>query len=225
MKRIVLSLVSFFAMATMWASLTEAYQVYATGANGKTNGTAEITLNMKNRNAIGTWSCELVLPAGVSYESIKLVDSRYPETYAAVLTATSGTDNTVTISCEGEEGVTLTGTDGAVAIVTVKVAADATLGENVVTVKNISLIEAGGTIHTRTSTEFKWIIEEGAAPAVKGDVNGDGEITIADAVTVLNVMAGTETDATKVAAADVNGDESVTVADAVTVLNIMAGGE
>ena len=61
------------------------------------------------------------------------------------------------------------------------------------------------------------------AGALEGDVNADGEVTIADAVTVLNVMAGTETDEVKVAAADVNGDGEVTVADAVTVLNIMAG--
>ena len=53
----------------------------------------------------------------------------------------------------------------------------------------------------------------------KGDVNGDNEISIADAVSVLNAMAGDEVPGNP----DVNGDGAVSIADFVTVLNIMAG--
>ena len=53
----------------------------------------------------------------------------------------------------------------------------------------------------------------------KGDVNCDGTVNIADAVTVLNAMAGQ----TVSGIADVNGDKIVNIADFVTVLNIMAG--
>ena len=56
----------------------------------------------------------------------------------------------------------------------------------------------------------------GAAP---GDVNLDGTVDIADAVTVLNAMAGQPV----AGDADVNGDGAVDIADFVTVLNIMAG--
>ena len=53
----------------------------------------------------------------------------------------------------------------------------------------------------------------------KGDVNVDGTVAIADAVAVLNAMAGQ-----KVAGdPDVNGDKEVSIADFVAVLNIMAG--
>ena len=52
-----------------------------------------------------------------------------------------------------------------------------------------------------------------------GDVNGDGDVTIADGVAVLNAMAGQEVPGD----ADVNGDGSITIADFVAVLNIMAG--
>ena len=51
-----------------------------------------------------------------------------------------------------------------------------------------------------------------------GDLNGDGKVDIADAVTVLNIMAAGEYNAP----ADVNGDQKVDVADLVTILNIMA---
>ena len=57
------------------------------------------------------------------------------------------------------------------------------------------------------------------APAtVTGDVNGDGSIDIADAVSVLNIMA----EGTNDPVGDVNGDEKVDIADFVSVLNIMA---
>jgi biopolymer transport protein ExbD len=53
---------------------------------------------------------------------------------------------------------------------------------------------------------------------VSGDLNGDGKVDIADAVTVLNIMAASEYQA----AAVLNGDSKVDIADFVTVLNLMA---
>lgn len=219
-KRILLSLVSFFAMTAMWASITDAYQIYVTGANGKTYGTAELTLNMKNKNAIAIWTCTLVLPEGVTYKDVAVVDGRYPEGYNAEIVAVPGNDNTVKITCSGAEGIALTGTDGAVATVTVDIAGTVTPGEYVVTVKDIKLIEPGeeGATHDKTSTEFKWIIEQGEEPGVAGDLNGDGKVDIADAVSVLNIMASNEYDA----AGDLNKDGKVDIADFVSVLNIMA---
>ena len=52
-----------------------------------------------------------------------------------------------------------------------------------------------------------------------GDVNNDGDVSIADGVAVLNAMAGQEVPGD----ADVNGDGQVSIADFVAVLNIMAG--
>ena len=56
-------------------------------------------------------------------------------------------------------------------------------------------------------------------PGKLGDLNGDEKVDIADAVSVLNIMAvGSYS-----SAADVNSDQKVDIADFVTVLNIMAG--
>ena len=219
-KRILLSLVSFFAMTAMWASLVDAYQIYVTGSNAKTGTTAELTLNMKNRNAIGIWQCTLVLPEGVTYEDVAVVPARYPEGYNAELTATPNADGTVTIVCSGEEGVTLTGTDGAIATVTVKIAATVEPGDYIVTVKDTKLVEPTTDIRTdaKGQREFTWTIEQGEEPGIKGDLNGDGKVDIADAVSVLNIMAAGSYEA----AADLNGDQKVDVADFVSVLNIMA---
>lgn len=51
-----------------------------------------------------------------------------------------------------------------------------------------------------------------------GDLNNDGKVDIADAVTVLNIMAASEYKAE----ADVNNDDKIDIADFVTILNIMA---
>lgn len=55
-------------------------------------------------------------------------------------------------------------------------------------------------------------------PSLQGDLNGDGKVDIADAVTVLNIMAAGEYNAS----ADLNGDGKDDIADFVTILNIMA---
>ena len=58
----------------------------------------------------------------------------------------------------------------------------------------------------------------GTASGANGDLNGDGKVDIADAVTVLNIMASGDSNPD----ADVNGDNKVDIADFVTILNLMA---
>ena len=55
---------------------------------------------------------------------------------------------------------------------------------------------------------------------ILGDINGDTKVDIADAVSVLNIMAGGEFSQI----ADINGDGQIDIADFVSILNIMAGG-
>ena len=55
--------------------------------------------------------------------------------------------------------------------------------------------------------------------AIKGDVNGDGAVNVADISAIISVMAGEA----QYADADVNGDGAVNVADISNVISIMAG--
>ena len=57
------------------------------------------------------------------------------------------------------------------------------------------------------------------AEGLKGDVNGDGAVDVADISAVISVMAG----AADYTAADVNGDGAVDVADISNIISIMAG--
>ena len=68
------------------------------------------------------------------------------------------------------------------------------------------------------------ITDEGVG--IKGDVNGDGNVDVADIATVISVMASaTVPGASPSGKADVNGDGSVDVADIATIISIMAGEE
>jgi biopolymer transport protein ExbD len=223
-KRILLLLVSFFAMTAMWASLIDAYKIEVkANANGKAGATAELILTMKNREAIGHWSGTIVLPEGVTFKGVALSGSRYPEGYEAELTYTEANGGTVVmIDCVGAEGVALTGTEGEIATITVEIASDVEPGDYKVIAKDSALEELDGTIHDNANEqEFTWTIEEGEEPGIDGDLTGDGKVDIADAVTVLNIMAAGGYDAK----ADLNADQKVDVADFVEMLNKMAAAQ
>ena len=131
---------------------------------------------------------------------------------------TVNADGTVTLSCELPEGTTYTGTDGAVATIQVQIAATVEPADYTVGLNTIKTIEADGTIHSKDANELVWTVEKGEDPSLKGDVNIDGAVDIADGVSILNVMASGEA----LVSADVNGDGAVDIADFVSVLNIMA---
>ena len=72
------------------------------------------------------------------------------------------------------------------------------------------------------TTEFLFIAEIILSPdngSIKGDVNGDGTVDVADISAIISDMAGTS----EYVAADVNGDGTVDVADISNVISIMAG--
>ena len=58
-------------------------------------------------------------------------------------------------------------------------------------------------------------------PITLGDVNGDGKVTITDAVAIVNRILGNESAGFNEAAADVSGDGKITITDAVGVVNII----
>lgn len=58
---------------------------------------------------------------------------------------------------------------------------------------------------------------------IPGDVNGDGTITITDAVGIVNFVIGADVSNLNSNAADANGDGSISITDAVYVVNIVIG--
>ena len=63
----------------------------------------------------------------------------------------------------------------------------------------------------------------GAMPLSVGDANGDGQVTITDAVAIVNYILGNASANFNLFAADVNRDGNITITDAVGVVNIILG--
>ena len=59
---------------------------------------------------------------------------------------------------------------------------------------------------------------------LRGDVNGDGYVTIADVTTLVNIILG-KNEAPANGVADVNNDTTITIADVTTLVNIILGKE
>ena len=57
---------------------------------------------------------------------------------------------------------------------------------------------------------------------VRGDVNGDGQVTIADVTALVNIILG-KSEAPASGVADVNTDGSITIADVTALVNIILG--
>ncbi len=68
-------------------------------------------------------------------------------------------------------------------------------------------------------SRFENIVEMEESVPVKGDVNCDEIVDVADISTIISVMAGSES--WPASAADVNGDGKVDVADIASVINEM----
>jgi biopolymer transport protein ExbD len=227
-KKVLLSLVSFFMVTTMWASLTKNYYAYLTAAaNGKTNTTCELTLNLKQQNAINTWDCTVALPEGFTFVqgSQALKDARFPVGAEIVFTATPSNDNQVKFHCECPDGFGITNTDGPIATFQVAIDATVTPGDYELTVLKGSTFQEVDTEvlphQDQLDRVFTWTVEQGPEPGIPGDANEDGACDISDVVTVLDAMAKSYTPADH-PAIDVNKDGSIDISDVVTVLSCMA---
>lgn len=68
---------------------------------------------------------------------------------------------------------------------------------------------------------LQWAIETPEPDFTLGDVNGDGNISVTDAVAVVNFILGNNVEGLSREAADVNGDGEITVTDEVGVVNMI----
>ena len=70
---------------------------------------------------------------------------------------------------------------------------------------------------------FAIVTEPNVALTIYGDVNGDGEISIQDAIMIFRHLAGKETITDGFDLADVNGDGDISIQDAIMIFRYLAG--
>lgn len=185
---------------------------------------AVITLpvQLTNDNAIQGFEFKLVLPDGLSVQT----DGN------GKLMATL-TERASTQGLEGSNqgnGVyqfvftsttRLQGNSGAVVNVPLVVDNNMAIGQYNVVVKDVELVRYG------TSSQIHHGDRSAALtvkPMTLSDVNGDGRVSVADAIAIINYVLGRTPVSFIAIAADVNGDNDISLADAVATVDIILAG-
>lgn len=108
---------------------------------------------------------------------------------------------------------------------------------SIVTDGNVNIVSSGGAYlrYNSTSDQSRFRYYKSSTyssqkaiqlykKVIKGDVNNDGNVTIADVTALVNIILGKDTEGVyNHEAANVNGDEGITIADVTALVNIILG--
>ena len=90
-----------------------------------------------------------------------------------------------------------------------------------VTVTNV---EGTATIALTEVQDMYFSNEAGGPAFIRGDVNGDNTVSIADVTALINYLLSGDTTGISVEAANCNEDENVSIADVTTLINYLLSG-
>lgn len=198
--------------------------IYVNPISTTAGSIVNLPVRLKNAQTTAAYSFDLILPECVTLtkdnngDYIYELSNRHNGHSASInYNETTGVYSLAVLSLQSKE---VKGNDGTIWTLKLKVADDVALGDYAVKIQNAkySLPDGSGKV-TMPETISKLSIED----YVKGDVNGDGDVDIADAVCIVNYVVGKSIPVFNAKAADANGDSEVDIADAVRIVNLVVG--
>ena len=198
--------------------------VYIEPFEGRVSNDVNIEVRLKNVEEATSYGFELVLPEGMSiateadgsFDEQVTLSARH-KGHSAVTNKLSATTYKVAVASMNSK--LLTGNDGVVVTIKAHVADNMAVGQYPVVIQNPLLVNGDATKPDMQETTTAVTIED----YVKGDVDGDTEVDLADAVIVINHYVGKPVNKFNEKAADVDGDGIVDLADAVKIINYYVG--
>ena len=191
------------------------------------NAGDEVTVDicLKNESEAAAYSFNLVLPEGVT------IVSDGEGQYEDALTERHASDDVRLLNNRGD-GVysfaalsrtpkVLPDNDGAIRRIKLHVAKNMATSLYAIKIEEAAYALLDGTLVEMDDVKTKIDVQGGCLP---GDANGDGSVTITDAVAIVNYILGNKSENFNFDAADVNGDKAITITDAVGVVNIILSG-
>jgi hypothetical protein len=198
--------------------------IYVVPLKGSTGSNVNIEVKLKNDNSVTSYGFELVLPAGVTISTS--TDGNFDDAVTMsgrhkghTLTTNKLENNTYKVGVASLSSKSLTDNDGLVLTIQAHVADNIAEGEYAIGVQNPLIVNTDGTKPAVQSTQSKITIVD----YIKGDVDGDGVIDLADAVLIINHYVGKPVAKFNDKAADVDGDGVIDLADAVRIINFYVG--
>ena len=194
--------------------------LYIDDAVGVPSGTIVLPINLKNAAEITGLQFELELPEEVTIAKdvngklITTLSERATDQSISASILTNGNYQFIVFSGTSSP---LIGNEGPIAYVTLNVSENMPVGEYTINIKEVELTKTDDTsLHHKDLTSTLILTE-----AMMGDINGDGRITVTDAVGIVNYILHRAPSVFISNAADVNGDGNITISDAVSVVNIV----
>ncbi len=172
-----------------------------------------LPVDMNNTEDITAFQFEVSLPNGITLSKCELTERKGDHTVSFSKLA-NGNYQVTALSLSSES---FSGTEGTLVNLALNVDGEMATGEYAVSIKNIELTTTGAVgINPADVTATLTVSDVQIA-----DANGDGKISITDAVSVVNFILGNASANFVNAAADVNGDGKITITDAVAIVNII----
>ena len=177
-------------------------------------GSVGLPVNMKNTESITALQFEVSLPAGVILSNCQLTDRKGDDHKVTFKKLDNGNYQVAVISLSKDD---FSGTEGALVNLTLNAEEDMAAGDHSINITNIELTTTNGQAINPMSATATLTVSN----IKKGDANGDGKISITDAVAVVSHILGDDIEGFVLGAADVNGDNEVDVFDVTKIINII----
>lgn len=179
--------------------------------------TVTIPIELNNVTPVTAFQFEVNLPEGITWSRCTLTDRKDDHIISAKKQAT-GNYMVTAISLSDES---FSGTSGAIAKLELKVDGQQIAGLYRLNIKNIGLTaEDGSELHPLDVSNTLAIND-----FTLGDTNGDGNVTITDAVMVVSHVLGNDPEGFVSNAADMNDSGDITITDAVAIIKIVLDGQ
>ena len=200
--------------------------IYVEPVSGTPGSDVTISVKMKNSVEAEGFQFDLELPQGVSV--VKDADG-YAEAYLSTERTTARKTNTfdtaflengsLRVIAGSTNGSTISGDDGEVASIKLKIDKSVTAGSYPIVLRNIAISDANAVSHDVAYVKSTLTIDGG----LMGDANHDGVVNVFDVTAMVNYILGSSTGTFMFEAADVNADGIVNVFDVTKVVNIILG--
>lgn len=162
---------------------------------------------------ITSFQFDVELPEGVTLLGCALSDRKANQGDPSPSQQGDGSYRLVTFS--GDNSL-FSGTEGTLLYLTLAISADVTPGDYDITLKNIELATPMKAIEQSNTISQLTVLD-----AIAGDANGDGKVSIFDAVQIVNYILGNNPSPFIFSAADLDGNGKITIFDAVSTVNII----
>ena len=216
MKRFVLLAIAI--MATLWSAATDRF--YIEDFTISPGETRTISILLDNEVEYTAFQSDIYLPEGLSVEKdgdYCVIDLSDRKARSHILNTAIQQDGAIRLLCYSGSVSPFKGTSGALVYMNVKASNDFA-GPKTILIKNTRF-------GTTSGEEIQFPNETcnvtSSNPSIRGDVNGDGEVNIADINVIINIILGYDVDEETFDRADVNGDGEVNIADINAVIVII----